>query len=195
MPKIVDHKKRQQEIASAAFVTVSKLGIASTTMRAVAEKANCTTGAILHYFKSKDDILIAALNFSHERTAVRMRALIKVDAPHLIYHLCAEALPLEGEHKEEWRVWMEFWGHAIRHPDLQKINKQRYRHWLSGIKMALQKGIERSELKKNLTVSQETLAIAALIDGLGIQAMLDPKRLPSNVQLNIIKQHLNRLQA
>ena len=60
MPKVVDHDERRLAFAEAAFRVIAKRGFSRVTMRAVADEAGFTTGALVHYFKSKDDLLIEA---------------------------------------------------------------------------------------------------------------------------------------
>ena len=61
MPKIVDKVAQRQGIALAACKAVARNGIDATTMVHIAEEAGVTTGMITHYFRSKNDIIHAAL--------------------------------------------------------------------------------------------------------------------------------------
>ena len=56
MPKVVDHSARRLAFAEAAFRVISKRGLARVTVREIASEAGFTTGALVHYFKSKDQI-------------------------------------------------------------------------------------------------------------------------------------------
>ncbi len=194
MPKIVDHQQRQHELAQAAFDTVCKLGIVGTTMRSLAETAKCSTGTLVHYFQNKDDILIAALNFANNRCGARMQTLVRLQKPFLLRQITIASLPTETKGRDEWKVWLEFWGQASHHSELKKIHRQYYVDWLGALKRAMQKGIDQKELRPSIDIETEVSALSALIDGLGIHATLDPKRMPAKRLTLIIQQHLQRLE-
>lgn len=193
MPKVVDHQQRQAELAEAAFYTVAKLGFAGTTMRSLAHIAGCSTGALVHYYKNKEDILEAALNFAHQRTTVRMRHLIDNNSDNLLFLICQEALPTRKPQKEEWKVWTEFWGYALNNSKLKRTNKQRYQHWLGGLRKVFEISMNKGEVAASIDCEAEAAALAALIDGIGMQATLDPQRLTLQNQLAIIQHHLDGL--
>lgn len=56
MPKIVDHKKRREEILNACFTSFAQRGYAAVTMRDLARVSGVSTGSLYHYFSTKDDI-------------------------------------------------------------------------------------------------------------------------------------------
>jgi len=60
MGKSVDHAQRREIFAAAALRVIMRDGIAGLTVRAVAKEAGFTTGALTHYFHSKDQLLIEA---------------------------------------------------------------------------------------------------------------------------------------
>ena len=71
MGRAVDHTQRREIFAAAALRVIMRDGIAGLTVRAVAKEAGFTTGALTHYFHSKDQLLIEASE--HSATLVRDR--------------------------------------------------------------------------------------------------------------------------
>ena len=63
MPKQVDHDKRRLAFAAAAYRVIARRGLAGATVREIAKEAGFTTGALVHYFPSKDEILIRASEY------------------------------------------------------------------------------------------------------------------------------------
>ena len=57
LPKIVDHEVRRQELVEAAWRVINRIGLERTTIREIATESGCSTGALAHYFRTKDDIL------------------------------------------------------------------------------------------------------------------------------------------
>jgi DNA-binding transcriptional regulator YbjK len=61
MPKIVDHEERRSRVAEAVCRLIARGGFEAVTLRAVAAEANSSLGAVQHYLKTRDDMLMAAL--------------------------------------------------------------------------------------------------------------------------------------
>src|SRR4030095_4840204 len=62
--KSVEHEERRELLAAAALRVIMRDGIAGLTVREVAKEAGFTTGALTHYFHSKDHLLIEASEHS-----------------------------------------------------------------------------------------------------------------------------------
>lgn len=56
MPKIVDHSAQRQAILSRCYILFANEGYAGVTLRRLAKELGISTGAIYHYFESKEDI-------------------------------------------------------------------------------------------------------------------------------------------
>lgn len=84
-------------------------------LRAVAERAGTTTGAIQHHFRNKEGLLLAVLARHGERTVERLRAL-RTDAPPpppaVARAVLLEFLPLDTERRDEALVALAFEGLA-----------------------------------------------------------------------------------
>jgi AcrR family transcriptional regulator len=64
VPKIVDHNVQRQKFAEATMRLVARQGLEGVTMRAVAAEAKLSYGSLFHYFESKDDLLMHAVQHS-----------------------------------------------------------------------------------------------------------------------------------
>jgi AcrR family transcriptional regulator len=60
MPKVVDHEERRAELCAAVWRLASREGLEAVTVRGVAEEAGWSTGAVVHYFADKEDLLLSA---------------------------------------------------------------------------------------------------------------------------------------
>ncbi len=61
MPKRVDHAVRRDGIIDAARAIIMERGIDRTTVRLIAQRAGFTTGALVHYFGGKSELIRQAL--------------------------------------------------------------------------------------------------------------------------------------
>jgi AcrR family transcriptional regulator len=172
VPKVVDHAQRRRELVAATWAVVAAEGIEAATVRRIAEEAGCTTGRITHYFADKEEVLVAALRQVHRAAGKRMLAAIGPRSGlEALRAVLAEALPLDQERILEWRVWLAFWGSAATSASLQAEQHQRYREWRGLLKRVL----ATAQLSADIDLDRLVDQIVALVDGFGLQGVLDPQ--------------------
>jgi TetR/AcrR family transcriptional regulator, transcriptional repressor of bet genes len=172
MPRIVDHAARRAELVDAAWHVIAEEGLEAATMRRIAEAAGCTTGRVTHYFDSKDDMLVAALREVHRRAARRMiRHVGRGDVAAVLLAVVLEALPVDEDRRLEWKVWLAFWGRAAADERLRHEQEQRYTQWRGLLDKLVKRARPHDSAADRCTAVD---LIAGAIDGLGIQAVLEP---------------------
>jgi TetR/AcrR family transcriptional repressor of bet genes len=172
VPKVVDHAQRRSELVAATWAVVAAEGIEAATVRRIAEEAGCTTGRITHYFADKEEVLVAALRRVHQAAGRRMLAAIgPLSGLAALRAVLAEALPLDQERILEWRVWLAFWGSAATSTRLQAEQHERYREWRALLKRVL----ATAQLPAGIDLDRLVDQIVALVDGFGLQGVLDPR--------------------
>jgi BetI-type transcriptional repressor, C-terminal len=87
----------------------------------------------------------------------------------------AEALPLDQERILEWRVWLAFWGSAATSASLQAEQHERYREWRGLLKRVLATVQHDGQLPADIDLDRLVDQIVALVDGFGLQGVLDPQ--------------------
>lgn len=176
MPKVVDHAQRRRELVAATWAVVAAEGIEAATVRRIAEEAGCTTGRITHYFADKEEVLVAALRQVHRAAGKRMLAAIGPRSGlAALRAVLAEALPLDQERILEWRVWLAFWGSAATSASLQGEQHERYREWRALLKRVLATAQQDGQLPAGIDLDRLVDQIVALVDGFGLQGVLDPQ--------------------
>jgi TetR/AcrR family transcriptional repressor of bet genes len=172
VPKVVDHAVRRAELVDAAWRVIAEEGLEAATMRRIAEAAGCTTGRVTHYFDSKDDVLVAALREVYRRAAERIRRHIGgADAAAVLLDVLVVALPVDEDRQLEWKVWLAFWGRAAADERLRREQEQRYAEWRGLLDMLIRRARPHDAAADRRTAVD---LIAGAIDGLGIQAVLEP---------------------
>lgn len=180
VPRVVDHELRRQELLDATWEVVAGEGVEAATLRRIAEQAGCTTGLITHYFESKEEVLVAALRRVHTAAGERMVKELQ-DRSGLagLRAVLLEALPLDEARQVEWKVWIAFWGNASTSSELQVEQHRRYAEWRALLTGVLRESRRNGELQTGeLDIARLVDQIVILIDGLGLQAILDPEHLP-----------------
>lgn len=196
MPKIVDHDVRREQVLEATIRVVARSGLDGATMRSIAEEAGCSTGLVTHHFANRDDVIVGVLRHVHRRSAQRMdRHAHRRPAFDALAAVVAEALPLDDERRMEWTVWLAFWGAAVGDAALEAEHRQRYAEWRALVRQLLQRGVDDGSVRPDLDVRLEADRLVALVDGLGIQATLEPDRLKPRRVTALVKRHLSDLSA
>ncbi|MBD8467724.1 TetR/AcrR family transcriptional regulator [Plantibacter sp. CFBP 8798] len=105
----------QARISHAVWEVLGEHGPHGLTLRAVAERAGCTTGLVLHRFPDKRALLLHARDLLHERTAARTEALeAAAETPRdALRAVLRQALSLTDETRQEARVWLGYLATAL----------------------------------------------------------------------------------
>src|SRR5918998_3739890 len=103
MPKVVDHEQRREELAAAVWRLASRDGLEAVTVRRVAEEAGWSTGALVHYFADKEELLLFAFRTVADRVMRRLAEAEGQETDPLLLARAAlvEGLPLDRERKVE----------------------------------------------------------------------------------------------
>ncbi|GAB7191274.1 TetR/AcrR family transcriptional regulator [Kineococcus sp. NUM-3379] len=156
-------------------------GLQGLTLRAVAARAGCTTGLVLHAFGDKRALLLHARDLLHERTAARADALEAAGAPpaQVLRSLLHQAASLDEAEREEARVWVGFLAAALADPDLAERHVRNSRRFLDRVTRLL--GACRPDT--GATASRQAAAgLVALVEGLNALAAADPETYSPSTQ-------------
>jgi AcrR family transcriptional regulator len=194
-PKVGIHEAaRRTQILQAARSCIVALGYERATVRDVAEEAGVSTGTIVHYFGDKDTMLEAALLDKVQDTGIAFRAALTgaQTAWERLERLVNASIPETDEVRDEWRLWLTFWGEVTRNERLRAVSEKQHRRWTRFLARIIADGSasgEFAEVDANLTATQ----MAALIDGLAIQTTLQNPALGPTQMRQICLSALQRL--
>ncbi|GAB2757996.1 TetR/AcrR family transcriptional regulator [Nocardioides salsibiostraticola] len=199
MPRIVDTTERRAEVASAARSVIAREGLEGTTIRKVAAEAGSSTTVVTHYFRDKDALIAAAVQDAYAAVESRMAQLsrgfenVNTSVIDRLRVMLLEALPLDGVRREEARVWMAFWAAASARPELRTVQRDGYRSWRALIRAVLDEAALAGELRQDLDTDAELDLLLCLVDGVLMQATLEPRRYPAARQQQLLESALARL--
>ena len=183
MARQVDHNDQRTVFASAALQVITRLGIEGLTVREVAREAGYTTGALTHYFKSKDELLIAASEHAAKVSRGPMEQVSEHDsALEGLRRLVYSVLPTSAITRDRWRFWMAFWERAAHSPEVGKVMRERYREWTKRLTILLQRAQQNGEIAANLNVDHAARELVALIDGIAVQVLIGSSKLTGPLQ-------------
>jgi AcrR family transcriptional regulator len=165
--------ERRAQVLRATRTCIVSHGYERVTMRDIAETAGVSTGTVVHYFGDKETVLEAALLDKITDTGIAFRAALAGahSARERLERLVEASLPTTDEVRDEWRLWLTFWGEATRNERLRSVSELQHQRWTRFLARILREGVAAGEfimLDADLVAPQ----VAAVIDGLAVQATL-----------------------
>ncbi len=194
MPKIVDPEERRETIAYAACQAIAKRGFERATMADIAAEAGYTTGMVTHYFKSKRDVLCAALRVVLKRMEARCERRISRGADKL-FAILEETLPIDARRRAECAVWIGFWGKVTLDGKLAEINLQVHGEAEALYTRAIQAAWPESRDWPAAVFEQTQRSILTYVNGLIAGAVTSPQSWPARTQLEQLDWHLTLIRS
>ncbi|MFU8817126.1 MAG: TetR/AcrR family transcriptional regulator [Pseudomonadales bacterium] len=181
MPKQVDADERRGELAAATRRVILRSGLEGATLREVAREAGWSIGVLAHYFDTKDELLRYSL--ADPAWVMNRFDTIVPDGLDSVRRIIERLLPLSHEMRDMWAVWMMFWvswpGDASWDQE-RRLRQRRFRRFCRGL---LRHARDRGELDADLDIASCGDTLAIFLQGLGVQAVLDPRAWPQRRQL------------
>ena len=191
MPRRADHAARREGIVDAARAIIMERGIDRTTVRLIAQRAGFTTGALVHYFGGKSELIRQALErFGHEVRG-EMRQIGEGHRGRDGLRLLLRAtLPIAADARGRWQVWLEMWEGAEANSLLRNEVNSRYAEWIGRVTIFIEQSIEDGELSEATDARLEAERLVALIDGLGVQHLMNlgsgsPERMTQQLEITL----------
>jgi DNA-binding transcriptional regulator YbjK len=196
MPKIVDHDLQRVKFAEAAMSLIARDGLEGVTMRAVAAEAGLSYGSLFHYFNSKDELLMHAVRHSTSLQTKRINEYTsKYSGLKALEHLlCDDAIITEST-RDDWMVWLTFLYKAALQASFAAAYAELIDGWQARITGLLEDAQQAGEIRSELDVEFEAMAIWAYSAGIGQLGLLHPKLLPVKLQKQLISAYLEKLRA
>ena len=156
--------QRRTEIATALLAVLADNGYEGASIQAVARQAGLTPGLIHYHFKSKQEILLAAVQHLVEVVRQRYQAEAGPDStPKARLRALIHARLGLGEGADEQAVaaWVMIGAEAVRQPEVRAIYQQVIDEQLT-LMAAL---LEASGLKHGLQAKEVAAGLLATIEG------------------------------
>ncbi|MGV4320269.1 TetR/AcrR family transcriptional regulator [Bacillus mojavensis] len=192
MPKQIDHEKRRKHIAEATWRVILERGMEGASVRNIAKAAGLSLGALRHYFSTQDELLVFAMKLVKEKVTARINEIAAHDLPpkEKVLHILLEIVPTNAETIREMEVWFAFTVYA-RHKD--NMFDAGHDEIYKAIRNLIDYLDQIHLLQKHADKEIEGERLYALIDGLALHAMFDPRRVNKERIKRVIMQHLQSI--
>ena len=188
MARQADHNERREIVAAAALRVIMRAGVGGLTVREVAKEAGFTTGALTHYFQSKDQVLIEASEYSAKLVRPKMERSAKdASAVDALRKVIADALPTTVANRGMWRIWVGFWERSSYNPDVARVMRLRYDEWRNRLAVIIRRAQDQGEMPSDFDADLAAQELIAVIDGIAVQVLLGVGKIPAARQREMIE--------
>lgn len=186
---------KKEEIISAAFKLIGEEGFSGCTFRAVAREMGQTTGVISHYFKDKNDLVIAILSSCFKPWFEELEKALDSHSPRQALHkILVDFLPLETDLNSTPIIISNVIQSTFRSDKkLHHLYIQKYAEVRILLTALIRKGAEKGEFRKDVDAQLACEKICVLHDGLCFAASLEKKHYTRARLVKIIDAELESL--
>jgi AcrR family transcriptional regulator len=158
----------RERILDAAIGRIARDGIDGVRIARIAMDAGVSTALVHYHFATREALLAEALEHSFERAGDTRTA----EPSSRLRDMVEQCLPLPGEQEQDWVLWVELWLRAVRHPELRPTAARLYARMHAWFVEAIEAGDFDCDADR---VADRVLA---LLDGLGLRALLGDPAMP-----------------
>lgn len=186
-----DHEARRRDVSEAVWRVLAAHGFGGLTMRAVAAELDATTGLLTHYFPTKRDLVVYALDLLELRSDARLRRAAG-KGMSAVRAALLDVLPLTDEATVSNRIWVSSWDIALADPELSADYAGKYARSRDKLRDLVAAAQQLGELPAG-DAARVAAGIQSFVLGLVVQALLDPEAFPPHRQIKLLDDHLATL--
>jgi AcrR family transcriptional regulator len=176
-----DIEGQRETLSLATWAVLAEGGLTRLTLRAVAERAGCSTGLVLHTFPDRHALLVHARRRLRDSAAARVDKAEKASATpqEALREVLLAVLALGTGWSDEPRVWMSFLVASLDDTDLAQHHRDGNRALVARVTRLLQASHDEWDDERVRTTA---MALVALVEGFNILGSGDPDSYPPPAQ-------------
>jgi AcrR family transcriptional regulator len=169
-------ERTREELLAAAEALFTTRGFHATTVDEVAAEAGYTRGAVYSNFTSKEDLFFAVYERRVEQTLAQVRAVLdEQGSAGGLERLAVDTTGRRGRDDGWLAVFIEFWAHVLRHPELRERFARIHRRAGEPFAAAVQQVADERGLALPMDATQLALAWYAMLVGLALERLTQPQ--------------------
>ena len=161
-------KQPREDVMAAAMQTIAERGLSELTIAGLGRQVGMSSGHVLYYFGSKDELLLQTLEWSEEQLGhERRKALARREAPRERLEAVIDLYLPDGRRDPRWTLWSEVWNRtsAVEEVLLRQLELELV--WHRDLVALLAEGISRGDFRP-VDPERFTVRLRALLDGFGV---------------------------
>ncbi len=180
-PRLV-RDEREESILAAARHALAERGFEATRIADIARGAGVSTGTVHYYFKTKEDVLLAALRWANEIPYRRLEAALEEerDSVARLALLIDVTVPYPGWLREQYLLWIELVSRVLRASDLRPESQKVGLRWRRYFREVIEEGERAGAFRPAVPADEVAERLVGLADGLAFRALagdITPERM------------------
>ena len=164
---------RRTQLAVAAYEVVAESGIDGLSLRTVARRVGATTGLVSHHFHDRKELVAAALDHA---VATMMQRSLAVAPDASPFDVLAAVLPTDPVTMQVWRFSLSVRAAGLFDAELRPFDEMIRDHWARNLPARLDAAVVGDPV-------EAARHLVALVDGISLNAALDPEGWPADRQV------------
>ncbi|MCZ0986749.1 TetR/AcrR family transcriptional regulator [Streptomyces diastatochromogenes] len=163
----------REEVLVAAMDMIAERGLEKLTMAGLGREVGMSSGHLLYYFRSKDELLLQTLEWSEGRLgAERGRLLTRPGSPRERLEAYVDLYVPEGHRDPHWTLWLEVWNRSQNADDDARERQAAIEGaWHRDLVALIAEGISRGEFRP-VDADRFAARLRALLDGFSIHVAI-----------------------
>ncbi len=177
MPRVTAAHEQEvrDRIVRASLAVFGERGFHRATMQDIVRASGLSVGAIYTYFRSKSDLILAGCDLITDQELAQLGARLEGLSDYRARIAAAigywfDNLAVEQSERGSGFLLLQAWAEIETDPAIREMLLRRRRETVTAIVLLLQEGVMRGELPSWLDVASVSHALAALLDGMLIEA-------------------------
>ena len=183
----------RERILDAVLAITAERGLDQASIREVATAAGVSIGTVQYYCRTKDEMLLLAMNHVTDRLGRRIDALAPAESVvDRLRDVVRQWLPLDAERAVDARVWLAFAARAVVNPRLGEAESTTALQIRADIAGLLEEGKSTGAVAHAVDSQREAITLLAVLDGLTMQLLHEPPSLTPEQALAALDAHVAR---
>jgi TetR/AcrR family transcriptional regulator, transcriptional repressor of aconitase len=171
-----DREARRTELLDAAVSVIAQEGFAEASLRRVAERAGCSTGAVTYYFANREEMMAAVIESQFDVFDAMLRVTDTEGKLDIRGGLKRWLESLSPNRKGEWVANFQLLSLARHESALAAVYQRRYAQFRDVFAALIAKGQRQGTIRKDITAELLADQISAMGDGWMMLFPIEPER-------------------
>ncbi|MFD6292248.1 TetR/AcrR family transcriptional regulator [Streptomyces sp. NPDC060205] len=163
----------REDVLAAAMGMIAERGLEKLTMAGLGSEVGMSSGHLLYYFRSKDELLLRALEWSEGLLgAERGRLLTRAAPARERLDAYVDLYVPEGHRDPHWTLWLEVWNRSQNADDDARDRQAAIEGaWHRDLVALVAEGVSREEFRP-VDPDRFATRLRALLDGFSIHVAI-----------------------
>jgi AcrR family transcriptional regulator len=177
MPRVSQQHEQEvrDRIVRASLSVFGEHGFHRATMQDIVRASGLSVGAIYTYFKSKSDLILAGCDLITDQELAQLGERLASVSGYRDRIAAAigywfDNLAVEQSQRGSGFLLLQAWAEVETDPAIREMLLRRRRETVTAVVLLLQEGVMRGELPGWLDIAAVSHALAAVLDGMLIEA-------------------------